>query len=650
MKTVNTHVKRHFGSFADFSIAGLAVLIAVPMVLSNSRAALGANMYWNGVGAGWDSTANWSTASGATTPPPVAVPGSADVAIFNITTVNSAQTVNLNADQSALGLTFNNTGTTTLQGGGTNRTLTLGTNGITVGVSAGAVTIGNGTNQGVNVTLGGNQSWVVNAGRQLTVNNNITGGANDFYKLGSGTLTINGSNSMPNLYALRGNLVLAGTSNTTVTNAYVTESGIASAGNGPADLTVQNSAVLNVSGAFHVGNRNNAANIGTVTQTGGIVNLTSATAGSIRLGHYSNAKGIYTISGGTLNALNGTVFIGWDGTGVLNVNAGGTVNVKGLNLGSRAGSNTANTQVNLSGGSLNVGSNGISKGTNPVITLNSGTLGALAVWSSSANMTMGGSVSVDTTGGDITLSGVLTGAGGFTKAGSGMLTLSSGSNAYAGATVVSGGTLALTGSGVLGAGNVSVTGASARLDVSGISAGSYTLGASQTLSGNGTFALGAKTLVVDGTIAPGNSPGNLTLSNTLDLNGTYAWELGALSTSNPGTDFDVLMVTAGNVDVTGATMNLSLGSFAPSAIPFWQTTQTWSGILNNTGGGSLTGTFAPIDNTGWSSLGSFSNTYTGNDVNLVWVPVPEPRSLAFIGLATSTFWLYRVRRSAAARY
>jgi len=51
MKTVNTHVKRHFGSFADFSIAGLAVLIAVPMVLSNSRAALGATIYWNGVGA-----------------------------------------------------------------------------------------------------------------------------------------------------------------------------------------------------------------------------------------------------------------------------------------------------------------------------------------------------------------------------------------------------------------------------------------------------------------------------------------------------------------------------------------------------------------------------------------------------------------------
>ena len=53
---------------------------------------------------------------------------------------------------------------------------------------------------------------------------------------------------------------------------------------------------------------------------------------------------------------------------------------------------------------------------------------------------------VDTTGGNITLTGVLSGAGGkLTKAGSGTLTLS-GANTYTGSTAVNGGTLVVNGS------------------------------------------------------------------------------------------------------------------------------------------------------------------------------------------------------------
>jgi hypothetical protein len=59
------------------------------------------------------------------------VPGSADLVLFNISTVNTAQTVCLNAAQSALGLSFTSSGTVVLQGGGTNRTLTLAGSGIT---------------------------------------------------------------------------------------------------------------------------------------------------------------------------------------------------------------------------------------------------------------------------------------------------------------------------------------------------------------------------------------------------------------------------------------------------------------------------------------------------------------------------------------
>ena len=65
---------------------------------------------------------------------------------------------------------------------------------------------------------------------------------------------------------------------------------------------------------------------------------------------------------------------------------------------------------------------------------------------------------------------------------------------------------------------------------------------------------------------------------------------------------------------------------------FWQANQTWSGILNNTGAGTLTGSFAAIDNSTWSSLGSFTTSNVGNDVNLVWTTaIPEPNVTLLAG-------------------
>jgi hypothetical protein len=61
----------------------------------------------------------------------------------------------------------------------------------------------------------------------------------------------------------------------------------------------------------------------------------------------------------------------------------------------------------------------------------------------------------------------------------------------------------------------------------------------------------------------------------------------------------------------------------------------------------LTGSFAAIDNTQWSSLGSFSTTYTGNDVNLVWTAVPEP-SCFLTGGVFATAGLLRRRRAGQA--
>jgi autotransporter-associated beta strand protein len=140
--------------------------------LLTTPSAVAADLYWDGATASWNNIANWSTVSGATEPNPLAVPGASDNAIFNITTVNGAQSVTLGDDQSATGITFNNTGTTTLLGGGTAHTLNLGSGGITIGASAGAVTFGNGTaGDDVLFNLTRAQTWTNHSAAAFTLNN-----------------------------------------------------------------------------------------------------------------------------------------------------------------------------------------------------------------------------------------------------------------------------------------------------------------------------------------------------------------------------------------------------------------------------------------------------------------------------------------------
>ncbi|OYV05482.1 MAG: hypothetical protein CFE26_11375, partial [Verrucomicrobiales bacterium VVV1] len=171
--------------------AAVAALLAAPL-------ASAATIYWDGATpASWNTNTNWSTASGADTPDPAAVPGALDDAIFNITTINGAETVTLDANQAARSLTFNNTDTTTLTGGGTARTLTLGVGGMTMSASAGAVTLGDGT-AGNNVLIGltsGVRTWTNNSAANFTINNSATtftratGASLVFNQLGAGTFS-----------------------------------------------------------------------------------------------------------------------------------------------------------------------------------------------------------------------------------------------------------------------------------------------------------------------------------------------------------------------------------------------------------------------------------------------------------------------------
>ena len=83
------------------SIAGFLAAAGVFAPPATSHAA---TIYWDGTGTLWSALASWSTASGSTTPDQL--PLATDIAQFNISLVNTAQTVSLNANQTIAGLIF----------------------------------------------------------------------------------------------------------------------------------------------------------------------------------------------------------------------------------------------------------------------------------------------------------------------------------------------------------------------------------------------------------------------------------------------------------------------------------------------------------------------------------------------------------------
>ena len=116
------------------SVLGRIVLLLIVMsgLACAPSLAEASNIYWDGLGTTWNSTTDWSTASNATTPHPAAVPGAADIVNFNISTVNTAETLTLDAAQSALEFNFTSTGAVTINNGAGTNTLTIGVGGISI--------------------------------------------------------------------------------------------------------------------------------------------------------------------------------------------------------------------------------------------------------------------------------------------------------------------------------------------------------------------------------------------------------------------------------------------------------------------------------------------------------------------------------------
>jgi autotransporter-associated beta strand protein len=305
---------------------------------------------------------------------------------------------------------------------------------------------------------------------------------------------------------------------------------------------------------------------------------------------------------------------------------------------------TSNTALGLtaqgvtvsSGAALEV-SGGINVGVKPITLAGTGVGGTGALVSISGvnslfgGVALSGTTTVGVTGGTLNLFGVVSGANALTKAGAGVLNLASpGGNTFSGGLTVSAGTALAN-------------------NQFGTAAGAVTVGGA-TIGGAGS--VGSLVINAGAVIAPGNSPGTLTVFNagagvvTFPVGSPiFAFEVNNATGAVGGpSGWDLLRVpnNAGNaialpasatIQVTGLTAANSAG-----AVPNFNTTSSFTWDFFRSSGGFTN--FAPanftIDTTQFVNNnplggGSFSVIQNGTTaLALRFTPVPEPTTVLLL--------------------
>jgi autotransporter-associated beta strand protein len=550
-------------------------------------------IYWDGTGnntAGWSTAAFWSTSSSATTPNPSAAPGASDIAVFNISTVNTAQIIQLDvgAGVAALGLTFNSTGTVSFSPSNGTRSLALGTSGMTINSGAGAVTF----NSKAQINVNGNQSWANNSSSLLTLdlvtnNGNTTPFTVSLTGSGSGGTNFAGVISDGGTTGTIGlNINTTGTGVTTLSGAASnTYTGLTTVTTGELDLAKTGATNAIAGGGL-------AINGGTVKYTAASTDMIANTAnvkiagGTLDLNNHADTIGSLTFNSGTLTSTGAaqTLTLAGSTGSTLQMQGGATIpsGSTGVNV---AFSNTATTGVGMTFDATNNGTATI----NGNINLNTSAI---------TGVTRTFTINDGTATTDTSITGVIsnTTATGLRKAGAGTLALS-GANTYTGATTIDGGTVnvaALANGGsnssigaaaatasnlIFGGGTLQYTGSTAtstnRLFTIGDANGN-----SATLDASGSVAAGTMSFIGAGSIAFGN-----TNAHTLNLTGTNTGANTLASVIGDNTGATSLNKSgAGTWVLGGATSNTYSGLTTVSA---GELDLGKSGTANSIAGGGL---------------------------------------------------------------
>jgi len=488
------------------------------------------------------------------------------------------------------GATNTFSGTVNVSGGTANFTTTITD-------TAGAWNISGGT-----LLLGGT---AVNSGMTGAVN--LSGGNLDYNKseaVGTGTLTISGgtldntngtfTNAATNAVALNGNFSFAGTNSlnlgtgATTLGANVTITTATAANN----LTI-GGVVTGSSLGITAGGTGNLVLSGANTYTGG----TTVNGGTLDLtGSGAYGTGTFTVNGGTMSINNSNTM-----TGATTLNAGtldlnnaaaigtGTLIINGGNLDNTSGAaittSTNNNAIQMNGNFTFAGSNGANSD------LNLGT-GAVAL---GRNETITTSNAAST----LTVGGAISGGYSLIKAGAGDLVLN-GASTYTGGTIINAGTLEANNTSALGGGTTHNT---------------VTVNNSATLqldsNFNSTTGTSNSSLLVlngSGNGTAGYNTGALLAGATSTWAGNISLGSNAVISAGNGTA-NTLTLGNGGLDVPPTYSNISLGSntltFTGGAsgniLSYSQITGSGGIVVNMTAGGVV-------------DLNGFGDTFTGSTV------------------------------------
>ena len=336
-------------------------------------------------------------------------------------------------------------------------------------------------------------------------------------------------------------------------------------------------------------------------------NVELVSAGSLGISATLSAAGFVDLDAVDTVSLTGAI----EADGLVAIDAGNQVDLDGDISGSVAaaadsvtvGGTTAPNLVTIDGGILANSGIAISGAGNII-------LGATALLNSDANSDLTGNVAVTVAGAFTQTAGSdITGTGGLTKAGSGSLVLSQ-ANTYTGGTTVNAGTLQVSTGGSVASSFVLAGGT---LDVDGQITGNVTLNAG-TMTGVGTVT---GNVVNNATIAPGNSPGVLTINGNYSGTGVLTFEVNPPAAA-AGMDYDQLVVN-GALDLSGTSLTFS-GTSGTVSDNLLLT------LIANDGSGT---TAAAISHAEASAVIINGNSYTlfyasgdGNDVVLVEASTP----------------------------